>query len=175
MAGVGLSEAGRVQAVRLGEQLAGEQVDRVVHSPLDRTRDTAAAIAAACGCAAEPIDGLIELDMGEWTGRGIADLHGDPAWTAWNERRATARISGGESMAEAQARIVAALGALAAHEDGRTVAVVSHSDMIKAAVAHVLGLSLDKLLQFDVSPASVTRVVWGNWGARLMSLNETAC
>lgn len=173
--GVALSDDGRAQAARLGERLAGERIDRIVCSPLDRTCETADAIAAACGCAAERLGDLIEIDMGEWTGRGIADLHGDPAWAAWNQARGTARIPGGETMAEAQGRIVAALERLAIREDGRTVAVVSHADMIKAAVAHVLGLSLDKLLQFDVSPASVTRVVWGDWGARLMSLNERLC
>lgn len=167
-----LSDDGRAQAARLGARLAGERIDRLVASPLDRTRETAAAIGAACGVAVETSDGVIELDMGDWTGRAIAELHGEPEWAAWNETRSTVRIPGGESMAEAQARIVRALGALAAEESGRTVVVVSHADMIKAAVAHVLGLSLDKLLRFDVSPASVTRVVWGDWGARLVSLNE---
>lgn len=145
----------------------------MVTSPLDRTRATAQAIAEPHDLRAESLGGLIELDMGEWTGREIEGLHGEPAWTSWNERRATARIPGGETMAEAQGRIVAALDALAAAHAERTIAVVSHADMIKAAVAHVLGLSLDNLMAFDVSPASVTRVVWGDWGARLMSLNET--
>lgn len=173
MPGVGLSDAGVVQAARLCERLADERIERVMTSPLDRTRATAQGIAERRGLGVEVLDSLVELDMGEWTGRGIAELHGQPAWTAWNESRSTARIPGGETMAEAQARIVAALGGLAAESDGRLVAVVSHADMIKAAVAHVLGLSLDKLMTFDVSPASVTRVVWGGWGARLMSLNET--
>lgn len=172
MAGVGLSDDGRAQACRLAERLAAERIDRVVCSPLDRTHATAEPIAAAQGLTAETLDGLIELDMGDWTGRGIADLHGDQAWTEWNEQRATARIPGGETMAEAQARIVAALAALAAASPERTVAVVTHSDMIKAVVAHALGLSLNHLGRFDVGPASVTRLLWGDWGQRLMSLNE---
>ena len=170
--GVALSDEGRVQAERLAARLAREGVDALVCSPLDRTRATAEAIAAACGVAVEPIDGLIEIDMGDWTGSAMVELEGDPEWTAWNNARATARIPGGESMAEAQARIVGALAELAERGVGRRIAVVSHSDMIRAAVAHVLGLSLDNLLRFDVSPASVTRVVWGDWGARLMTLNE---
>lgn len=170
--GVALSDEGRAQAGRLGVRLAGEGIDAVACSPLDRTRATAEAIAAACGIAVEPIGGLIEIDMGAWTGRAITELEGDPDWTAWNSARATARIPGGESMAEAQARIVGVLGELAKRGGGRRIAVVSHSDMIRAAIAHVLGLSLDNLLRFDVSPASVTRVVWGDWGARLMTLNE---
>lgn len=172
--GVPLSEEGRAQAARLGAALAATGIDRIEHSPLDRTRETAAAIAAARSvtppmAAAEP---LIELDLGDWTGRSWREFGDDPAWRAWNERRGSARVPGGETMGEAQARIVDHLKTLAAREDGRTIAVVTHADMIRAAVAHVLGLPLDHLLRFDVDPASVTRVVWGDWGARLMSLNE---
>jgi len=174
MPGVPLSETGRAQAARLGAALASEPIDRIVHSPLDRTSETAAAIAAARGSAV-PVAaaaGLIEIDLGDWTGRSWQDFGDDPAWRDWNERRGSARIPGGETMGEAQARIVGCLAALAREADGRTVAVVSHSDMIRAAVAHVLELPLDRLLSFDVDVASVTRVVWGEWGARLLSLNE---
>ena len=172
MPGVALSDAGVAQAARLATRLADDPIDRVVCSPLDRTQATAEAIGAACGVSVAVDAGLIELDMGEWTGREIEALHGENAWTEWNAHRSTARIPGGESMVEAQARIVAVLSHLASAHPGEAIAVVSHSDMIKAAVAHVLGLSLDNLMRFNVGPASVTRVVWGEWGALLMGLNE---
>ncbi len=44
--------------------------------------------------------------------------------------------------------------------------------MIRGAVADVLGLSLDRLSTFDVDPASVTGLVMGEWGARLLYLNR---
>lgn len=173
LAGVPLSDAGRAQAALLGRRLAGEGIARVQCSPLERTRDTAEAIASACGLdAPEEAAGLLELDLGEWTGRAFGTLEGDAAWTAWNTQRGTARVPGGETMAEAQGRIVGHIERLVRENDGETVACVSHSDMIRAAVAWVLGLPLDNLLRFDVGPASVTRVVAGDWGARLMTLNE---
>ena len=76
-------------------------------------------------------------------------------------------------MAEAQDRIVAHMTWVAAHHDAGTVVMVSHSDIIRAAVAHVLDLPLDHLLRFDIDPASVTGVAVANWGARLLWLNET--
>lgn len=167
-ADVALSAAGRTQAAALGRALAGRGIERVECSPLDRTRDTAAAIAQACALPPpQPVDALIEIDMGEWTGRALDGLRDDPAWDAWNEQRGSARIPGGETMAEAQARIVGHLSTL---EQG-TVAMVTHSDMIRGAVAHVLGLPLDRLLGFDIDPASVTTIVTGDWGRRLLSLN----
>lgn len=169
---VPLSDVGRGQADRLGAALFLEPLNRILCSPLDRTRQTAEAIAAPHGIAAEPDEALIEIDMGDWTGRELGSFVDEPAWTAWNTQRGTARIPGGETMAEAQARIVALLDRLAATDDGRTVAIVSHADMIRGAVAHTLGLPLDNLLRFDIGPASVTRMVWGDWGARLTSMNE---
>lgn len=166
--GHSLSTEGHAQAARLGAALAPEAIDGVVSSPLERTRETAAAIRHDVAIE----DALIELDYGDWTGREIANLAGDPAFAEWNDARGTAGIPGGETMRGAQARIVACLDRLAAEGAGRTIAVVSHADMIRAVVAHVIGLPLDHLLRFDVAPASVTRVVWGDWGARLMSLNE---
>jgi broad specificity phosphatase PhoE len=174
MPGVPLSDAGRAQAAALGAVLSRERIDRVESSPLDRTFATAEAIAAACALPAPtPIDALVEVDMGEWTGTAFDDLAGAD-WDRWNIERATARVPGGESMAEAQARIVGHLAATARSSPDRVIAMVSHSDMIRAAAAHVLGLPLDNLLRFDIDPASVTRLVLGDWGGKLISLNERA-
>ena len=177
MPGLALSVEGTWHAARLGERLAGQGLDRVQASPLDRTMETARAIAAAVGLSVEPVEALNEVDFGDWTGRDFSDLARDPHWDTWNSARGTASTPGGEGMVAAQARIVAHLQAIARdrERDGETVAMVSHCDMIRAAVAWVLGLPLDHLLRFDVDPASVTRIVLGDWGGRIMTLNEGTC
>lgn len=173
MAGVPLSDEGHAQAATLARRLADEHVQHILCSPLDRTLTTARAIAESCSLPEPEIaEPLIELDMGEWTGRAFGTFGDDPAWRAWNEERATFRIPGGETMAEAQARIVAFMTEVARRYDGQTVAMVTHSDMIKAAVCHVLGLDLGQMSRFDIDPASVTRVVIGDWGGKILRLNE---
>lgn len=171
-AGSPLTEEGRAQAARLAARLASRGVDAVLTSPLERARETAAAIADAVGLSIQTAQPLVEIDLGEWTGRDFESLRGDPDWDRWNTERATARPPGGESMAQAQARIVGLLDEVGRADGGRTVALVTHSDMIRAAVAHVLGLGLGQLLQFDIGPASATTLHWGDWGARLHRLNE---
>jgi broad specificity phosphatase PhoE len=171
---VALSEVGRSQAVRLGTAFASEGIQRVECSPLTRASETATAIATACALS-EPttVQALTEIDMGRWTGATFDSLNDDPDWAAWNTHRGSARIPGGETMGEAQARIVTHMhAAAAAGPEGAVIAMVTHCDMIRGAVAHVLGLPLDNLLRFDIGPASVTRIAIGDWGARLMSLNE---
>jgi broad specificity phosphatase PhoE len=51
--------------------------------------------------------------------------------------------------------------------------MVTHCDIIRAVIAHVLGLSLDHILRFDIDPASISRLAVGDWGAKILSLNET--
>lgn len=173
MPGVPLSAAGRAQAAALAERLSREPIAAVLSSPVERARETATAIAAAKGLEVEVAAALDEIDFGAWTGLQFAALEGDAAWREWNTRRSVARAPGGETMAAAQLRAWGCVAAVAARFPERTVALVSHADVLKAVVAQVLGLPLDRLLTFDIDPASVTRIVAGDWGARLVSLNAS--
>jgi probable phosphoglycerate mutase len=49
---------------------------------------------------------------------------------------------------------------------------VSHADVIKAAVALTLGLSMRFHDRFEISPGSITTLAAGSDGLRLLALNE---
>ena len=57
----------------------------------------------------EILDGLMEIDFGDWTGMRFEALAQDRRWTAWNTARGVNRPPSGESMLEAQVRIVTAM------------------------------------------------------------------
>ncbi len=167
-----LSRDGLQQAGIVADLLGVEPLAAVYSSPRERAFYTARQIAEPHELKAKVLDALDEVDFGDWTGRSFDELEGDPLWDAWNGARASARPPAGESMAEAVARAVAGLETLAErHADGY-VAAVSHCDIIRGVIAHYLGLPLDNLLRFDIDPASVSRLVVGSWGARVMSVNE---
>lgn len=170
--GIALSPRGKMQAVAVAQRLAGSAVAAIHSSPLQRAHATATAIARRVGIGVEIAPALNELDFGAWTGKRFEELAGDPAWDRWNRRRSTACPPGGETMAAAQQRAVAQVERVAAAHPGRAVVLVSHCDTLRSIVAHVLGLSLDHLLRFEIAPASVTTLEVGPWGARLRSLNE---
>ena len=134
--------------------------------------ETARALAAPSRLEVEPVDALVEIDFGEWTGASFEALESDPRWQAWNERRAEGACPGGESMAGVQRRVVDHLFATARRLPAAVGAMVTHADVIRAAVAHVLGLTLDHFHRFDVSPASITEVQIAGDQARLIQLNE---
>lgn len=169
---VSLSKEGLEQAEIVADLLGVEPLAAVYSSPRERAFYTARAIAEQHELKAEIADALDEVDFGDWTGRSFDDLEGDPVWDEWNGTRSVARPPGGESMAEAVGRAVAGLEALASEHRDEMIAAVSHCDIIRGVIAHYVGLPLDNLLRFDVDPASVSRIAVGDWGARIMTINE---
>jgi broad specificity phosphatase PhoE len=169
---VALSRNGLEQAEILGDLLGTARIDAVYSSPRERAWYTARDIADRHGLKPSLVEDLDEVDFGDWAGRRFADLEGDPAWQTWNERRGTARCPGGETMAAAVERAWRALSEIARLHAGRQSVAVSHCDIIRGLIARILGLPLDRMLRFDVDPASVSRVTVGGWGARVASINE---
>ena len=174
MAGVTLSDEGLAQARRVADRLAGEGLAAVYASPLERAVSTARPIALAAGVEPRIDDALNEIDFGDWTGAAFEDLERDDRWAAWNRERGTARTPNGESMAEAQARVVGWAERIGQAHPGQTVAAVSHGDIIKALIAHALNLSLDDLHRFEISPASVSVIAAGDWGMKVHAVNEVS-
>jgi len=171
--GVDLSDDGRKQAAALAERLADLPVAAVYASPIERTAQTAAAVAERHGLAVHSLAGALEADYGEWTGGKLADLAKTDLWKTVQRAPSRARFPGGESMTEMQARIVGCLEAVVADHPGDIVVVVSHADPIKAAIAHYTGLHLDQFQRIVVSPASVTAFQLSAHGAALVKCNDT--
>jgi probable phosphomutase (TIGR03848 family) len=172
-AGVDLSDKGREQAAALGERLARLPVVAVYASPIERTTQTAEAVAAHHGLPVLALPGVIEADYGEWTGGEIKELAKTDLWKTVQRAPSRARFPNGESLAEMQARMVGALEAVVADHPGDLVVVVSHADPIKAAIAHFTGLHLDLFQRIVVSPASVTVFELSAYGAALLKCNDT--
>ncbi|MBY3254995.1 MULTISPECIES: histidine phosphatase family protein [Rhizobium] len=174
-AGISLGEAGRLQVQRLGQRLRREDINEIYTSPRERTRETAEGIASACDLSLpQTDDALDEVNFGDWSGKTFEVLNDDPLWRRWNTTRSLTRTPGGETMLDVQARIFGLMESLASGGSKKRIALVSHADVIKAAVSHVLGLPIDAWPRFDIAPASVTTVVIGDWGAKVMTLNEVS-
>jgi len=171
--GIMLGPDGLAQAERLAARMRRETFSTIHVSPRERTRQTASAIAKACDLPVETAPELDEVDFGAWSGRTFQDLDADPHWRQWNAARSLTRTPGGETMLDVQQRVLGFMERLSRGvEEGRLV-LVSHADVIKAVVMHVLGLSVDAWPRFDISPASITTIVTGAWGAKVVTLNET--
>jgi broad specificity phosphatase PhoE len=170
--GVRLNANGQAQARGLAERLSRWPVTAIHAGPLHRVQETAWPFARHLGLEVETDHAFDEIDAGQWTGLAFDALREDAAWSRWNNRCGLASCPGGESFSEVGARVARGLERLAARYPDRTVAVVSHADIIKAAIALALGLPLDFHARFDIEPASVSVMAYGDWGAKLLKLNE---
>lgn len=167
-----LTEKGRSQVAGLSALVAGAA--RLVTSPLERARETAAAL--GLGLPIEVDERWTEIHYGELEGWSLTTVPAEH-WRRWRSDP-DFRPPGGETLTEVGRRVREACGELfAAPGSGARatgdVVVVSHVSPIKAAVAWALGAGDDLAWRLQLSTASLTRVAWGNDGPVLLSYNDT--
>lgn len=173
--GVHLNAYGRLQAAALADRLAGMRVTAIYASPLERTMETAEAIAARyAGMVVQPLEALGEVRFGAWQGQVLRKLRGQRLWSVVQVYPSRATFPGGESFRQAQMRAVDALEMLAGRHRGQRVVAVSHSDIIKLVLAHFLGMHLDLFQRIEISPASLSVLYLGADRPMVRCINDTS-
>ena len=171
--GVHLNEQGREQAQQLAGRLHHLPIVAIYSSPMERAVETADPVAKLLNLQTIICEDFVEMDFGEWTNLGFEEVRQQHQFQHFNSFRSSTRIPGGEGMLEAQARMVAGLQKLGVRHPGETVAVVSHADLIKAAVTYFAGIHLDLFQRIEISPASVSIIELYDETARIMLVNDT--
>ncbi|MFG2433253.1 bifunctional RNase H/acid phosphatase [Streptomyces sp. NPDC048508] len=173
-----LSDVGRQQAERAATALAARgTIQAVVASPLARTRETAAVVAARLGLDVTIEDGLRETDFGAWEGLTfgeVRDRYPDDM-NAWLGSPDVEPTGGGESFAATALRMAETRDRLTAAYAGRTVLLVTHVTPIKTLVRLALGAPPESLFRMELSAASLSAVAYyadGNASVRLF--NDTS-
>jgi broad specificity phosphatase PhoE len=169
-----LTAEGQRQAQTIAELLSAAPVSRIVCSPRERTRETAAPLASRKGLEVEIVDGLDEIDFGQWQGASFDELQGDRDWYRFNHFRSNARIPGGEMISETQVRMVSALNTLCAEEPNGHIAVFGHGDPLRLGLAYFAGIPVDMMLRLEISLASISVLELTEDFARISCINHTA-
>lgn len=170
--GVHLSPDGKRQAEALAAHLSKAPIHALYTSPLERTQETADLIAAGHGITPQIAPQIIELDFGDWTTRNLEELRPQEPWRQFNAYRSGSPAPNGELMLQTQARIVNFMLEVREQYEGQTVALVSHGDVIKSAVAYFLGVPLDLFQRIEISPASVTTIGLADYGPWVLGVNS---
>ena len=173
---VPLNDTGRRQATALGERMRDRLLVGVYSSPLARCTATAEAIAAHHAVEVQRDRRLAELDHGLLDGLTSEELRRDYAdfLGEWREGDpADLAMPGGESMGDAQRRMVEATEAIAAQWPDGEIVVVSHNLATRAFLCHALGVPLVTFRRFRhevASFAELERLPNGGW--LVVRLNE---
>jgi probable phosphoglycerate mutase len=159
-ADVPLNDIGHEQARRLGLRLAGETAQQLISSDLMRAQQTAAPAALQLSLPVVTSVALREQHFGIVEGMRsdeIQSLH-PRAWEEWLEFREDHAMPQGESAREFHARIVAALGSIAAAHKGQHLIVVTHGGVLDMVWRTAKGLSLSGPRQSDIPNAGFNRI-----------------
>jgi probable phosphomutase (TIGR03848 family) len=177
--GVKLDETGLQQADAVGERLAVLPLAAIITSPLDRCKQTAAAIASGRqGLRPATDKRLTECGYGDWTGQQLSALMKDPLWPVVQQHPSAVTFPNGESMRGMQQRAVdairehdAAVGE--SHGPDAVWVAVSHGDVIKAIVADALGVHLDTFQRIVIDTATTTVITYTPTRPFVVRLNDS--
>lgn len=175
-ADVPLNEIGLAQAEATGKRVVAEWTPAAIYSsPLSRAVKTAEAIAKHFSLPVQTHPGLADIDYGEWQGltpdevreRWPAALH------AWYKEPETARIPGGETLADLRARGMRAVNELAAQHAGQTIVLMGHTVINRIILLGVLGLGNERFWHIKQDTCAINVFEAENKDFVLVSLNDT--
>lgn len=147
----------------------------VVSSPIARTRETAAIIAAKLGIKVEINDDIAEIAFGDWDGHTNQEVaeHWPDQYERW---RGDVKIAppGGESLEEFDVRVQNGLADILEKYEGQTVVVVSHVMPIRGFLKSAMQAGWPSYWRISVAPCSMSIVrFWGSQAAEITVVNQT--
>ena len=143
---VPLTALGRRQAMLSRDFLKNERFDLAVSSPLLRAYETGSIVLGDRPLPLIPVDGLMEIDGGEWECMRFEDLPIKyPAmYDTWRNDFGHACPTGGEAVADLGARVVREVLRLAREYPDRNVLAASHATPIRMLRVFSLGIPFER-------------------------------
>ena len=171
-----LSSLGHRQAQAAAGYIAATwKPDAVYTSPLGRCRQTGAAIAAPFRLEPQPIDGLCDIDYGEW--QGLTPDQAKECWPdeseLWFRAPHIAAIPGGETLAAVLSRVTAALRDILQHHPDQTVVMVGHDSVNRVLLLFTLELPLSRYWHLRQDPCGINELIFDNGSFVVGSINQT--
>jgi broad specificity phosphatase PhoE len=181
-----LNDTGLEQARKLAAFLKNEPIAAILSSPLQRAIATAEVIASHHQLPVEIDQGFRELKVGELEGMSVSNLGTtfSQFLMHWWQDGGAMKLPNGESLVELQQRAWKAVerllekprlvGASPEHGEGTTVVIVSHYFVTLAIILKALNLPLDCFTKFKVDLGGVSILEFRDYGARLVTFNDTS-
>ena len=174
-ADLSLDETGIRQAEAAAERLASSGATTIYSSPLRRTLMTAEPIAAKLGLTVQLLEGLIDIDYGDWQGLSTQEALAEDSdlYHRWREHPHEARFPRGEGLQEVRERVTSAIDQVVAEHADETVILVSHVVVCKVFICVVLGLGNSHFWQIGQDVNAINTIGMREGKLVLNSLNDT--
>lgn len=174
---VPLNETGRAQAEAAADRLEKIKIAAVFSSPLSRAVATAEAIAGRVGLSVQTMDGLLDVDFGQW--QGLSPQEVSERFPAEFDLFRTApvglRFSGGESLEDVRLRVMAGVNDLVKKFEDCTVVLVSHNVVCRVLILAILGLDDSHYWQIGQENAAINAFVYDQRRGLTVTLVNDTC
>jgi len=170
-----LNETGQWQAQQLAQALAGEPIDAIYASDLQRAYATAQAVADTTGAPITPETGLRERSFGHFQGRTFAEIEAELPEDArrWRKRDPDYVPEGGESLVMLRERIERTVFALAEKHPGEQVLMVAHGGVLDVLYRLATRQEIQAPRTWQLSNAAINRLLWTPDGLTLVGWADT--
>ena len=174
-ADLALDDTGMRQAEAAAERLSRWQIAAIYSSPLRRALMTAQSLASQLRLAVQPLEGLIDIDFGDWQGLSPQEAAAQDSdlYKKWLERPHEVRFPHGESLQDVQHRITAAIESLVQNYSEQTVVLVAHNVVCRVLLCVVLGLDNSHFWQLGQDVGAINVFDFGDDKPVLSLLNDT--
>jgi probable phosphoglycerate mutase len=161
---VPLNSAGLRQAEALAKRLAGERVDLIYTSGLQRAYHTAEIIAAELGVEVIKREFLNELSQGEWEGLSLGEIKEKypGQWEEWRNNPLTFSPPKGESVPQVYERVVNGMEKLLPDLEGKDTLIVGHQVANICIRCYLEGIDLSRVWELESPNATI---IWLNVGS----------
>lgn len=176
--GISLSAKGREQSLGLVERIGAVNFASVRVSPMQRCQETIDPwLLSKFGSGIDDYlldDQIIEMDYGKWSGKKLSKLSKEKLWKEIQKNPSKVTFPDGEKFTSMQKRAIRSLDTVSQEKKSSNHLLVSHGDVIKAMIAHLLKMKLDNFQSLIVDPASITVIDFDGESARLIAYNDTS-
>jgi broad specificity phosphatase PhoE len=172
-----LTELGLKQAERLGARIAKQWKPVAIYtSGLQRCVVTAGKIAVASGAVASVLDGLMDLDYGDWQGRVQDEVRQEAPdlFAAWHSTPQLMRFPHGESLQELVARVAEALRSVLLRHPGQTVVMVGHDSVNRALLLQLIDQPLSSYWKLAQDPCCLNEIDIEGMRVEVRRVNDTS-
>jgi phosphoserine phosphatase len=171
-----LTARGRAQAAAVAQRIAGAwRPSKIYTSPMGRCVATGAAIAKACGIAAEICNDLNDMDYGAWQFKTFEDARKDDRalFDAWFATPQLVRFPHGESLQDLAARAANALRFVLDRHRDDTIVLVGHDSVNRALLLQCLDTPLSCYQRIVQDPCCLNEIDSADGSIWIVRINET--
>jgi broad specificity phosphatase PhoE len=171
-----LDELGLQQAEAAGERIAADwPVTAIYSSPLSRSMTTAERAAKRLNLEVIPLDGIIDMDFGEWEGLSPkeAQERDSALFHLWQTSPHLVKFPKGESLPGIAERLATTVDDLVIKHPDETIVLASHRVICIMLVLNALGLDASHFWQIGQEVCAIHVIQINNNVPSVLLLNDT--